>query len=1305
MEVFMDHKSIFPDMRFRRTTLLLIGLILFSFSQAWADPFSEKVDAIIGKIPQEEAWKDKVKIKVGLANLAANDTRMHSDFAKRFAQDVENAISANTRLVPLKHQDIEVALRERDMHQKTGILPKTSSEIGKRVGADVMLVATYEEQGKDAGIAIQVIDVEKGEVVDRDTISGIPRISYLGKAWQEFKKNPVHSITFLVGLATALISVLLVWLFVKLWQRFSGKFWNIVARMGTLPGLWKLAIHAYLRDMRESFGWVMNIYLDREERLDLHQVFVPLSLSTRDGEEEVDVYRRSTREVLTNPEQRRLVILGDPGSGKTTLLKALASGVSRRQWVEYQNLIPIFISLRSYSQQNDELNLHDWLTESILLRHGMRNAKALLESLMHEGRILLLLDGLDEVNEEDQPAVIQRIMDCLERWDEHKECRVFITCREQNFNLLSDTRLFRRHGFHEYRLTKMRDSELEAMVHNRREDFAKREKSPEGFLRAVYTTPSITELHRNPLLLTISIGLYIDRVDDTVPHNLATFYEESIDNLLKRRGANSRFDPRDKYLLLQKFALHSMEEATQQKRDFEEFPIRALIGEAEGMARDSVHVSEEQAGFLVREIHTNAGLINDLGDRQNYTFAHRSLHEFCAASQLAKLGTEGFQQLSEMLDQPAWYQTIIFYCSIDHQLAGELIETLLEQAREQMVLKHAAIHPLSLAGECAAVLASPKVLLRLRVVETLVDVLSMTPGDARRFLLIALLKLGRDAPEEVREAVDKALRRIIHLEQPEQLARELNRLEKSAALSLLDFMIDTDDAKRQQAALLGLTELDESIEKIDPLWQLLEIFYNRGDSERTDHARRQLLKLMTLEEAVARLDSLPTRLTQAADEEAVRNIYPFTPEIEPPSNFARLLALEAQSKDNNATIDNWQIQGQTWQSFLNAVASSTKSDKAKNFWRNLPHDSKRRVWRIHWQTLGRVLVGLGLLAGGLASTLFLLNFNPDERAIVALLFVVFAAVFVAFSTSALWPLWRGLARRFGWLSGYGSAPRWLTPWLEGIPQFRSLVQGVVRAGYLSIAVVLVFLALFTTHPYWKGHTSWVLRVAFSPDGRRILTVSSDGTARIWNVATGKEIQRFEVPKGSVSSLALSPDGRQILIASSDNTARIWEIATGKEIYRFEVPKGSVSSLAFSPDGRQILTASSDGTARIWEIATGKEIQRFEGHTGWVSSVDFSPDGSQILTGSDDDTACLWETTTGKFLWRTPIPFWNVKTWGWDDVILSFVFVCLFIFLPTTRLFDPGRILYLRTPNPYLPLFDMPGIERWLPVEYLADAGG
>jgi WD40 repeat protein len=110
---------------------------------------------------------------------------------------------------------------------------------------------------------------------------------------------------------------------------------------------------------------------------------------------------------------------------------------------------------------------------------------------------------------------------------------------------------------------------------------------------------------------------------------------------------------------------------------------------------------------------------------------------------------------------------------------------------------------------------------------------------------------------------------------------------------------------------------------------------------------------------------------------------------------------------------------------------------------------------------------------------------------------------------------------------------------------------------------------------------------------------------------------------AVGLAALSPDGTRIVTLSSDNTVRVWDAATGAQVLALNGHKAVVVSAAFSQDGARIVTGSSDKTARVWDLATGAQVQVLKGHLGDVRSAAFSPDGTRIVT-SEDKTAPVWD---------------------------------------------------------------------------------
>ncbi|MBV9123883.1 MAG: WD40 repeat domain-containing protein, partial [Planctomycetes bacterium] len=167
-----------------------------------------------------------------------------------------------------------------------------------------------------------------------------------------------------------------------------------------------------------------------------------------------------------------------------------------------------------------------------------------------------------------------------------------------------------------------------------------------------------------------------------------------------------------------------------------------------------------------------------------------------------------------------------------------------------------------------------------------------------------------------------------------------------------------------------------------------------------------------------------------------------------------------------------------------------------------------------------------------------------------------------------------------------------------------------------------------------GHTEEVESVAFSPDGRRAVTggdrsvTGGDRNVHLWDVESGKETGALEGHTGGVTSVAWSSDSRRILTGALDPTLRLWDPVTGKEVLRLETGVWS-ESVALSPDGRQALSGGRDNIVRLWDLGTGKEVRRLEGHTGELYSVAFSPDGRQALSGGADKTIRLWDLATGK----------------------------------------------------------------------------
>jgi hypothetical protein len=115
----------------------------------------------------------------------------------------------------------------------------------------------------------------------------------------------------------------------------------------------------------------------------------------------------------------------------------------------------------------------------------------------------------------------------------------------------------------------------------------------------------------------------------------------------------------------------------------------------------------------------------------------------------------------------------------------------------------------------------------------------------------------------------------------------------------------------------------------------------------------------------------------------------------------------------------------------------------------------------------------------------------------------------------------------------------------------------------------------------RGHTDVLWSAVFSPDGTRIATASADGTARIWDATTGKELLTVKGSAyGSVWYAAFSPDGKLLATAGEDKIARIWDATSGEELFTLLGHLDEVYHIDFSPDGTRLATVSPDSTLKV-----------------------------------------------------------------------------------------------------------------------------
>ena len=233
----------------------------------------------------------------------------------------------------------------------------------------------------------------------------------------------------------------------------------------------------------------------------------------------------------------------------------------------------------------------------------------------------------------------------------------------------------------------------------------------------------------------------------------------------------------------------------------------------------------------------------------------------------------------------------------------------------------------------------------------------------------------------------------------------------------------------------------------------------------------------------------------------------------------------------------------------------------------------------------------------------------------------------------------------------------------------------------SIGIWVYDANTFTEIALLRGHTDHIHSVAFSPDGKMLVSgAHNDKKARVWDIHTGELLVTLDGHSGGIDAVAFSPDGKTIGTMDGAQEIRLWDIDTRQHLYTLKDDGiwwgsvGSVNCLAFSPDGKRVAGGYYHGRIRFWDVSTGKKLgtaehsvywgvntlafssdgitlasgggnnrvyllgartgihwQTLRGHSGDVNSVVFSPDDKILVSGSNDGTVRLWDGHTGKAL--------------------------------------------------------------------------
>lgn len=165
-----------------------------------------------------------------------------------------------------------------------------------------------------------------------------------------------------------------------------------------------------------------------------------------------------------------------------------------------------------------------------------------------------------------------------------------------------------------------------------------------------------------------------------------------------------------------------------------------------------------------------------------------------------------------------------------------------------------------------------------------------------------------------------------------------------------------------------------------------------------------------------------------------------------------------------------------------------------------------------------------------------------------------------------------------------------------------------------------------------GHPQQVTAVAFTPDGRRLITAA--GTVRSWDAETGRLIHNFEESFRTTAVLAVSRDGLRVVAGSDDAAAREWDIASGRKVrdYVRDLGGGPILAAAFSQDRRLLAIGHDGGIVRVWNTETAELVRTITGDEHQpIGTLAFAPDGGRLLSYTTTGTVSVWDVTTGRLI--------------------------------------------------------------------------
>jgi predicted NACHT family NTPase len=407
----------------------------------------------------------------------------------------------------------------------------------------------------------------------------------------------------------------------------------------------------------------LNIPFRPNRPLEMREVYVPLKVAGTSD--------RSLIEAENAVQQyRRLMVKGAPGSGKSMLLKYLALSYSE---VRLKNLsdrpVPILLELNRLNDANLTVEKLEQKLVEACDRNDFPKANRFVFQSLKDGRLMLLLDGLDEVSSSVRSHVVQCLKDLL---DKYEKCRAIITCRTAVYNneFIDVTE-------QTLEIAEFSDQQMRRFLQAWKSQMPPK-KSVEQLIQTLRARPKIMALARNPLLLTIIAYLYTD-TPFVLPHSRAEFYTKTTDVLLElrdqERNISNQYSGVNKRRVLQHLALYAQDSANRQQQDRRSL-VDYEVWEQVKQVLPSLNLEPKEANSIVDEIVKRSGLLLCIDGGQRYQFTHLTLQEYFVAAALRDRQDELIQKWKNAPSD--WLEIVKLWCGLTNNSTA-LIEAVYQR--------------------------------------------------------------------------------------------------------------------------------------------------------------------------------------------------------------------------------------------------------------------------------------------------------------------------------------------------------------------------------------------------------------------------------------------------------------------------------------------------------------------------------------------------------------------------------------------------------------------------------------------------